>query len=610
MWHKLTHNKIPGTPTTVTFWLVLSAVVTYGTLMFALALPTPPPLIWFCAGLVIGAMFHEGGHALCAFVSNIPIRLISFGVGPLLMHGRVGETTLEWRLLPFAGRVELSPTATDRRFATGFFIIGGVLGNVFLIAIVTCLAFPYAASATARDSLTAVIIAQALFVISNLFPRTLRKNGMASEGLQLLQLLHRSSSTPEVLLEAYRRQISLFRSGLEVKVPGTPTTVTFWLVLGAAVTYGILLFPAAFPTPPHIIWFCAGLAIGAVFHEGGHALCAFVSNIPIRLISFGVGPLLMHGRVGETTLEWRLLPLSGFVAPYPVFTGRRFATGFSIIGGVLGNAFLIAIVIYLAFPYAASLTARNSLIEIIIAQVWIIIISLFPLALGKNEISDGLHLLQLLYRSSSTSEKLLEAYKRLINPYRRGLDVKFEPTSASSRIMYQFLRWDRWANEEARRDSRDAMMRELARGNLRSEEEAVVLDSLLTYGLVSGDTKIRPHLEEWSIRALSLVPNLPTLVGTRGSVLVELGHHEAGKSLLLPLALHVEQHAALAEGKFDAFMIQLSLARAEYALGNVERASVMAAAAQRTAKPILSSPDVRMVMARFDREHWVNEVIE
>ena len=92
--------------------------------------------------------------------------------------------------------------------------------------------------------------------------------------------------------------------------------------------------------------------------------------------------------------------------------------------------------------------------------------------------------------------------------------------------------------------------------------------------------------------------------------MVELGHHEAGKSLLLSLALEVEQHAASAEGKFEALMIELFLARAEYALGNVECAHAMAAAAQRTAKPILSSPAVRLVMARFDREHWANEVIE
>jgi hypothetical protein len=395
------------------------------------------------------------------------------------------------------------------------------------------------------------------------------------------------------------------------KIPGTPTTAAFWLYLGSVGIYGALVSTSHLPAPPPVVWIFAGLVVGVVFHEGGHALCAVVSNIPVRLVSIGVGPLLLHGRIGETQLEWRLLPLAGYVAPYPKFAAdRRLSEAFFIIGGVLGNVFLIYIISSLGFAAAGdSHAVRDSLSAIVAAQVWFIMVSVYPEKNWKIY-SDGWLLLQLLYSSSITPDNFLKAYKWQIKRYRGGSDAKSEPTSVSSRIMYQLFRSDRWANEEARRDGRDAMMRELARGNLRPEEEALVLDSLLTYGLISGDTKLRPHLEEWSVRALNLVPNLPTLVGTRGSVLVELGHHEAGKCLLLSLALEVGQQAALAEGQFDVLMIQLFLARAEYALGNVEGAHVMAATARRTAKPILSSPAVRLVMARFDREHWVNEVIE
>ena len=392
------------------------------------------------------------------------------------------------------------------------------------------------------------------------------------------------------------------------KIPGSPTTAAFWLCLGSVGIYGALV--STWHLPPPVVWIFAGLVVGLVFHEGGHALCAVLSNIPVRRVSVGIGPLLLHGRIGETQLEWRLLPLTGYVAPYPILADRRLAEAFVTIGGVLGNVFLIYIISSLGFAAAAdSPPVRDSLGAIVATQIFFIMISLFPIK-ERGIYNDGWCLLQLIYRPSITRDNFLEAYKQWIGRYRGGLDVKFEPTSASSRMMYQLFRLDRWANEEAGRDSQDAMMRELARGNLRPEEEATVLDSLLTYGLVSGDTKLRPHLEEWSVRALNLAPNLLTLVGTRGSVLVELGHHEAGKSLLLPLALEVEQHAASADGQFDALMINLFLARSEYALGNVERANVMAATAQQIAKPILSSPAVRLVMTRFDREHWVNEVIE
>jgi hypothetical protein len=72
--------------------------------------------------------------------------------------------------------------------------------------------------------------------------------------------------------------------------------------------------------------------------------------------------------------------------------------------------------------------------------------------------------------------------------------------------------------------------------------------------------------------------------------------------LLMPLALHSERLAASPEGKFDILMIQLFLARAEYGLGNVQGAGALIATARQTAKPILSLPEARMVIARFDRE--------
>jgi hypothetical protein len=43
---------------------------------------------------------------------------------------------------------------------------------------------------------------------------------------------------------------------------------------------------------PTLVWFMAGMAIGIVFHEAGHALCATVTGIPIRRAVAGAGPLL------------------------------------------------------------------------------------------------------------------------------------------------------------------------------------------------------------------------------------------------------------------------------------------------------------------------------
>jgi hypothetical protein len=60
-------RKIPGTPTTIAFWLCLGSVGIYGALVSTWHLPAPAPVIWVFAGLVVGLVFHEGGHARRAF---------------------------------------------------------------------------------------------------------------------------------------------------------------------------------------------------------------------------------------------------------------------------------------------------------------------------------------------------------------------------------------------------------------------------------------------------------------------------------------------------------------------------------------------------------------
>lgn len=78
----------------------------------------------------------------------------------------------------------------------------------------------------------------------------------------------------------------------------------------------------------------------------------------------------------------------------------------------------------------------------------------------------------------------------------------------------------------------DALIRELERGVLSDQEEMLVLDVLLTYGVVCDAQRLRPHLDQWSTRALALGPDIVPLLRTRGAVLVSLGRHEEGKALL------------------------------------------------------------------------------
>ena len=147
-----------------------------------------------------------------------------------------------------------------------------------------------------------------------------------------------------------------------------------------------------------------------------------------------------------------------------------------------------------------------------------------------------------------------------------------------------------------RHDFREALLRELEGGDLVREEKMWVLDALVTDGLISGDPAVRARLDEWSLQALELGPELPTLLGSRGAALVELGRYEAGKILLAPLA------AANQARPYDSLMSQAFLARAERALGDEAAARQFVNAARTIAEAIPASPRVMAMLARHETE--------
>src|SRR5712691_6883057 len=96
-----------------------------------------------------------------------------------------------------------------------------------------------------------------------------------------------------------------------------------------------------------------------------------------------------------------------------------------------------------------------------------------------------------------------------------------------SRMLYHGAFFQLAAYEVRLREFRETLLLKLECGDLVREEKMWVLDALVTDGLISGDPAVRARLDEWSLQALELGPELPTLLGTRGAVLVELGRYEA-----------------------------------------------------------------------------------
>jgi hypothetical protein len=267
-----------------------------------------------------------------------------------------------------------------------------------------------------------------------------------------------------------------------------------------------------------------------------------------------------------------------------------------VLGGVVGNCVLVAVVMLLAATGAVSERGDYTLHAVVAAQFYLIVISLFPFRAkvdGVRLASDGLQVLQLLTAPRKGPTELGLVYRDMLVPY-VGPD-NHQPTfsSASPRIHYEVHSVDKYEDGAALQAHRAALERELA-SQLSREEKLLVLDSLITTGLISGEPGFRARLDEWSLRALQLGPEIETLRGGRGSVLVELGRWEEGKTILAKLSA--------VEGSFDLLMIQIYLARAEHALGNTAEAERLARAARATGASSPEHPAVRILLPHLEAD--------
>jgi hypothetical protein len=342
-----------------------------------------------------------------------------------------------------------------------------------------------------------------------------------------------------------------------------------------------------------IFWWFLGFLVGTVAHEAGHLLCARIGSIPIDRMVIGSGPVLLCGRIGELRLELRGSLLgSGFVRPVALGGFQKRWLALFLLGGVIGNAAVIGVVAWLDAVGAAPTILRDIAAPLVFSQAVIIVTSLIPYRTrvdGRLGGSDGLQLLGLLFDLRKFS------YAIALDRYGGGRRPP-AASPASGRIAQQIGHPERWTDEDVRRDAHEALRRELAQGVLSPDEEMLVLDALVTDGLIFADPALRPELDEWSLRALRLGPEVSTLVGSRGAVLVELGRYPEGKALLETVAFADEAVP------FDSLITRIFLARAEHALGNAAAVRGLMTGPRAIARTGAAGPAVTALIGRIESE--------
>lgn len=375
-----------------------------------------------------------------------------------------------------------------------------------------------------------------------------------------------------------------------VLVFGTCLRILSLAAATTAVAAVLAGFPAGGAAGIVLLGLLAGLAAGIIFHELGHLTCAAIASIPVYRIVIGAGPLLWRGHLGEARLELRVWPTAGRVEPCPVMDCRWYRWAFFLLGGVLGNLAVISLVWGLYAAGFVTKWANQIVLPLIAVQALLVAASLRPVA-RRGVTTDGMLLVQ-LFRTGAYDPAA--GFRNALGNSHGKANTPLALTAASSRLMRHVAQFHH--DKDARPEAREAMLRELHRGELSQREMAYVLDTLVTHGIVFGDPAVRRHLDDWSQRALALNPDLPTLRGSRGAALVECGRCEEGKALLVPLAVPDQANS------FDSFMSRAFLAIAEHQLGNAAAARQFADAARATADAAGNAPYVAAMLTRLDRE--------
>lgn len=321
-------------------------------------------------------------------------------------------------------------------------------------------------------------------------------------------------------------------------------SLALWLIGGA---FGVLILAAVLqqfvPQKLSIVFFVVFWFAMLVLHELGHALMAKALGWRVSEMMIGFGPRLWRGRVGETRIELRLIPVEGYVVPAPVTP--RFARLKSALIYAAGPGIQLLLLAALIAGFGWDTVFNDStdlalvaLETLAIVIVWSAGFNLIPFRVDDG-VSDGLGILLSPFMSDDTVTKRtialdIDEALRLADAGRHD-----EALAVFARLRERFperreliLREARLLADAGRHDAARASL-----GALRKDRPIVEIDDVALLHTIALVEMARPDADYTSIdlaltRALARTDNDPTLRISRGAALVARGRAEEGGNLI------------------------------------------------------------------------------
>jgi len=282
-----------------------------------------------------------------------------------------------------------------------------------------------------------------------------------------------------------------------------------------------------------------------VIHELAHAGVARLLGMRVFGILIGVGKSIWSGKFFGINWVINRLPLSAItsVGTGPV-SGARWRLFFVYLAGPASNALLAFLFYILARTLPISPTSYPTAIGLVVVNVILLTFNLLPRkvsVLTGMQGTDGWHLFRMPFIDDSELMKhyvgyyaaeALQSYAE--NDFEKAsawVDkaLELDANSGPARNVQGII-------QLARREYHDA--RETFTRLLVSEDTEqpgfryILLNNIAYLDALLNDPSLLPEADEFSSEALKHLPWMPAVIGTRGTVLVELGQFEEGIELL------------------------------------------------------------------------------
>lgn len=322
-------------------------------------------------------------------------------------------------------------------------------------------------------------------------------------------------------------------------------------------------------------------------HELGHFVCAKLVGMTPQLMKVGMSFSVSLKHFFGARLELGILPFGGQTyAYYPdkgwsKFEDLKLKLIIYIIGGCLANfvllAYSIMMLVYTGFPI---------FIYFIYVESVMIITALVPTygsLYGMKFPSDGKRIFFIITQN----------YQRFFFADHQKEIARIAGDRAEPQIFFKndiktlglFVKAE---TELAYRhfDEAITLLNQLLNAeNAFDLERAYLLNLLASIVISHGQKQYLTRADGWSQEAMKLASHSKAIQGTRGAILVELGRHEEGKQILLPLTKP-------GNDPIDIAICSYYLAKADHCLGNSEQARRWLKQAEQVIKKVPGLPEM------------------